>query len=400
MVNKLRNVSIMLDIGMPLAVLVIFFPPCFIWYAGSLMSLIYLIQKAIFLLCAMYFVKYCLYKNKFLVSLLTYIIWIILITYRQGNSIESFGTYLNIFSVCVITVYCMERNPLKFTGFVSFVLSVLLLFNTLLWKEGGMYVNANGQASFVLGTKTSITEYQIVACCFIWLYYSLLPIKKKIKAISLWIILLLSLILWNFRQPISTSIICLGLFAGLIILQHFRIKAVDAVLKYGFGAILVLNIGIVFFNAQMLFSNFITGVMHENADLNYRTSIWQVVLTKIADSPWIGHGVNSGTFFSIGVGTSSINQATHNCLLYFVFTAGVLGTVYLFLICFFMLRKSGIETALGRIFHISIICFGMLWITEQIKGYELFFMCLLAGACIAPNTEQISEKTYIFQKEF
>ena len=107
----------------------------------------------------------------------------------------------------------------------------------------------------------------------------------------------------------------------------------------------ILNVGIVFFNAQMLFANFITNVLHESADLNYRTAIWQIVMAKIAESPVIGHGLNMGNVsFAIGQGIAGINQATHNGILYFVFSSGIIGTVYILGICFLLLRKTNQRT--------------------------------------------------------
>lgn len=382
MKSNMKKVRIMLDVVMPVAILLLFVPPCMTWYAGKFMPLVYLFQKIIFLICVFYFFKYRLFDNKYFVLLLIYIIWIILVTYIRGNSLAEIGSYLNIFSLCTITIYCLERDPLKYTGFVSAILTLLLFINTLLWKEGGMYINSNGQMGFVLGTKTSLTEYQIVACCYIGLFYALLPNKRKFNAVILWLMVFLSIVIWNIFQPISTSILCLVLFFGLMIWQKFRTKVADIVLKYGFGIMLILNIGIVFFNAQIFFGNFITEILHESADLNKRTLIWQVVLKRIYDSPVIGHGVNTNTYFAIGGGIAGINQATHNCLLYLIFISGILGTLYFLALCFNVLYKSGIDTVAGRIFHISLMCFGMLWITEQLKGFELFFICILAGVCI------------------
>ena len=73
----------------------------------------------------------------------------------------------------------------RIIGYTSIVFTLLLLFNTILWKDGGMYVNNSGQMSFELGTKTSLTEYQIAACGFIGTYFTLLPKHKKKNAVIL-----------------------------------------------------------------------------------------------------------------------------------------------------------------------------------------------------------------------
>ena len=331
-----------------------------------------------------------MYRNKYMVALLSYIVWLILVTYLNGMQIGEIGSYLNVFSCCVVYVYCLERNPQRIIGYTSIVFTLLLLFNTILWKDGGMYVNNSGQMSFVLGTKTSLTEYQIAACGFIGTYFTLLPKHKKKKAVILGLCVVYSVIVWNIHEPISTSEMCLAVFFVILILGALGGKIGEAVLKWGFLGMNILNVGIVFFNAQMLFANFITNVLHESADLNYRTAIWQIVLAKIAESPVIGHGLNMGNVsFAIGQGIAGINQATHNGILYFVFSSGIIGTVYILGICFLLLRKTNQRTAAGRVFCAMMICFSTLWITEQLKLYTVFFICLLLGRCVDIMGEEI-----------
>lgn len=60
-----------------------------------------------------------------------------LVTYLNGMQIGDIGSYLNVFSCCVVYVYCLERNPQRIIGYTSIVFTLLLLFNTILWKDGG-----------------------------------------------------------------------------------------------------------------------------------------------------------------------------------------------------------------------------------------------------------------------
>lgn len=114
------------------------------------------------------------------------------------------------------------------------------------------------------------------------------------------------------------------------------------------------------------------------------------MLAKIAESPVIGHGLNMGNVsFAIGQGIAGINQATHNGILYFVFSSGIIGTVYILGICFLLLRKTNQRTAAGRVFCAMMICFSTLWITEQLKLYTVFFICLLLGRCVDIMGEEI-----------
>lgn len=238
----------MVDILMPVSILLIFYPPCLQWYASGVMSIVFLLQKGLFLVCAAYALKYRMYRNKYMVALLSYIVWLILVTYLNGMQIGEIGSYLNVFSCCVVYVYCLERNPQRIIGYTSIVFTLLLLFNTILWKDGGMYVNNSGQMSFVLGTKTSLTEYQIAACGFIGTYFTLLPKHKKKKAVILGLCVVYSVIVWNIHEPISTSEMCLAVFFVILILGALGGKIGEAVLKWGFLGMNILNVGIVFFN--------------------------------------------------------------------------------------------------------------------------------------------------------
>lgn len=377
---RIRKVSIMLDLTLPLAIVTIFFPPCLSYYASGLVSILYLLQKCIFLLCLIYFFKYKMYRNMYFIFMMGYVIWALFVTLLNGNSIGTIGEFLNLFSIGVISIFCIKLNPSKYSRLIAIWFTLLLTLNTFLWRDGGMYINANGQMSFVLGTKTSLTEYQLVAFYFISVYFGLLPRNRKWKAILLCLLSFFSVIIWNTRQPITTSIICFVLFVALLICQVREMKIMDKIWKFGFWLINMINIGIIFWNIQLLFSNFITNVLHESADLSLRTSIWQLVIAQITEKPWIGHGLNSNTYFAIGAGVASINQATHNGLLYFWFTTGIIGMVYICLLYFVASIKAGNETFIGRMFHIVMICFATLWIAEQIKGYALFFLCLLGGA--------------------
>ena len=93
---NLRRASLMVDILMPVSILLIFYPPCLQWYASGVMSIVFLLQKGLFLVCAAYALKYRLYRNKYMVALLSYIVWLILVTYLNGMQIGDIGSYLNV----------------------------------------------------------------------------------------------------------------------------------------------------------------------------------------------------------------------------------------------------------------------------------------------------------------
>lgn len=393
---KTLRKSFMLDLMMPIALILLFIPQCMNWYAPNLMYFIFFLQKGIFLICALYFIRFYLFRNKLFWLLTIFLFWLILVTWINGDSLGDLGSILNVLSGCIIAMYCISRNPKKYISYVAVIVVLLLFLNTILWKEGGMYLNSNGQESYVLGTKTSITYYQITAGCFVGLYEEFVSDKKKYKVAILHILFLLSVIIWNIRQPISTSILCLAVYYLLLLLKNLKFLIIDKIYKFGFIATIALNIGIVFFNAQLLFSNFITNVLHENADLSNRTTIWKIVLSSISSNPVIGHGLNTGIHFSFDTGTSSINQNTHNFLLYLVFISGIIGAVYFLLVCFYTIRKTYIlDISISRILTMTLICFGMMWITEQINTFDKLFLCLIVCYCAAEFRSTDRSKVYL-----
>lgn len=391
---NLRRVELMLDLIMPIAMVLFFLPPALSWYAPTVVSIASLIQKGLFIVCFWYFIRFRIFTNKSVYLILGYLVWLLAVTVLRGDSLPSVGGYMNVFCICVISIYCLQRNPEKYIRWMALIFTALLFLNALFWQPGGMYVNANGQASFMLGTKTSLTEYQIPACCFVALLFYLRPSKKRLLPKILAVILIVSLLYWNLNQPISASIMCLAVFVGLMIVMPMKSRLVKKGFQWGFWIVNAINVAIVFFNAQVFFRGFITNVLHESADLNARVPIWQIVILRISESPIWGHGVNSNIFFAPTAGMEGVNQAAHNGLLNFLFIGGIIGTVIMFVACAVALKKANASTKIGRIICISLICFACLWIAEQIKYYETLFSVLLVAYFME---DSVKEPTLVLQ---
>lgn len=392
MIGKLNRVNLMTDLVMPLAIMIFIYPNAVTQYP-AIVSCITFLWDVLFYICVLYFVRFGEYKNIYIISWLIFFAWIIIVSGIVSKTIPSMQTYRNYFCILLTAGYCMKKCPKKFISWVATVMTVWIMFNTLLWKAGGMYINANGQAAFFLGTKTSLTCYQITGCCFIWLLYCIASKKEKKYALFLWSVMVVSVIVWNIREPISTSIVCLSIFALFVLLMNSKLYFADVILKMGFPITLFLNVGIVFFGFQNLFASLITNTLNESMTLNNRTLIWKVVISKIVDSPVIGHGTETNTIFSIDNGISLINKSPHNFLLYLIFVTGTIGTVYFLFLCFWTLKRAGTSNIYGRIIHITFIAFGFMWITEQLKTYDMFIFCMIAGMySLELDTRKIGKK--------
>lgn len=374
--NKGQKMDIMGNFIMPLAV-------CFIMCNQIVVNRSMLYQRffkpitlLIFVSCMLYFFICNMFLKAYYWLWIAFFAWLLIISQVVSNRISINATYryLNCVSLMVISSYCICKCALHYTQFMSWFFTLLLLLNTLLWRPNGTYINSNGQLCFVLGTKTGVTYFQILGCFFLSLYYYFLPQKRKSRAVVCGVIMALSLAVWNILQPISTSIVCFVLFFGLILAVFMKIKIANPILKFGFYGSLALNVGIVFFRIQNYFEKVIVGILGETLTFNNRIFIWATVLNKIADRPIMGHGTETNTYFAPFEGISTINQSTHNHLLYLVFVVGIAGCIYYLILCIMSLIKTRRLGYCSKAIRIIYICFGFMWITEQLKGFEMFIM--------------------------
>lgn len=117
--------------------------------------------------------------------------------------------------------------------------------------------------------------------------------------------------------------------------------------KVTFILIFLLNMLIVVFKVQYLFSDFLTNILHKSPTLSGRTYIWDQILKDVKDNPFLGIGMQSVDFDKMHFFESSgIYQLEflkvahgHNSIMTVLYRSGILGTL-VYLYCIYIAIKK------------------------------------------------------------
>jgi O-antigen ligase len=321
-----------------------------------------------------------MYKERFLVAYLGFFAFLMAISAFMNKSVTlSFDQFMLNFSTAVIVCYGIRYCPKKLTGFLSVIASVWICLNAITWKPGGAFLTSNGQEGFFFGTKTTITYYQIFTLFFLDLYMEILK-KKSLFIRLLKLLVIVSLVYYYIVQPISTSAICLAIYLlSFVLIKYFK-NISKFVLNKGFWITCGANFLLVFSDFEKYFANFIVNVLKEDITLNHRSLIWEVVLNKIKQSLFFGHGFDSSITFTLSEFTS-YNQSAHNQFLSWLFLGGIFGFLFImFLIHIVRSRnKFNPNNGYANIVLITFLQLSFLWISEQYNSYMFFTAFMIAS---------------------
>ena len=333
----------------------------------TLYVLILKLCKPYLLLCIFLLIFEKMYKEPIVLIWLFIVVFMNLINWVNTGNLFS-TTNVSYYITAIIMTSYMAINDSEFLlKCLNYFFTALLIINTLLWRPGGTFVDSYGQASFVIGTKTSITYYQIAACLFAYVFFK----TEKNKNIGRIILeaLLLNLVIYNFLQHISTSITCLCIFVMLIALDTFWPNISKLALRYLFWIITSINILIVIFRIQNYFEFLIVDVLGEDLTMSYRIYIWDEVISYIMQKPFFGYGKYSGITF-----INSYNTSCHNQLLGWAFCFGIIGFILMMALCVWIMTKYRIDDIRGRISRTIFVLFSFLWISEQMLSDNIFII--------------------------
>lgn len=355
---------------MPLSVFVTCYPYMVVKFPVVFLFLLNIV-KPLLIISLIYFLNDLDIKKIYIPFFIILFCWIEFVSRVNGVQGISEGQKYMLILVIVLAATSMKISPRIFITFLAYYFSSMILINTLLMRPGGTFLNSNGQISYFIGTKTTITYYQIVAIVLIELYGFLLVETEKWKAEILSFIIIVSLVVYNIRQPISASKLCLAIYILLLVVRKVNYKMFKLVVKYGFYIFLLLNILIVFFRIQYLFSYIIVDILDEDLTLDGRTYIWNEVMLYFLQSPIIGWGETIPFTF-----VSSINTSAHNQILGWLVHYGIIGTVYLMANCIYIISHKT-DDNLQSIVRMGFTLFSAYWIVEQMINLQLFFLILV-----------------------
>lgn len=282
---------------------------------------------------AIYFYKVC--KNgkisKYLFAWACLSLYFLLIMIINGNlsDIDQWG-YLTLM-VCnyiLIIEWCAQNNYLKeMLTALSAVCLIFIFINAislLAFPDGiipskAIYDNGDGDYYF-LGIKTAYTSYIFVALSA----SGICLIKYRMKKLC---VLTIVLSVFNILYAnISTGIVCL--FALLILILIKRVFKIQVTMNFVLAVTIILNVAVIIFDAQYMFSGVIENILHKSMTLTGRTDIWRNALVQIKNQSLIatifGNGiVNGGSFVAFGNGF----WPAHNQWIQNIFEYGILGTL-------------------------------------------------------------------------
>lgn len=318
-------------------------------------------------LCLFLFVYKKLYKDKAVLVWVLFLVYINIVTRVNSGSFEGNAALSNFLAAAVLGGYMCKHDKDYFLRSITYYYTVVMALNTLLWRPGGTFTNSYGQMSFVIGTKTMITYYQLIAFLFAYVFFK--TEKNKVKGSVVLGINLLSVLIYDILQRISTSIVCLALFVIMVLLDTFLPKISRMVLVSAFWILNILDVAIVVFRIQYIFEYFLVDVLHEDLTFDNRTYLWDEVLEHISNNPIWGYGHRSQITFLNGV-----NRSTHNQLLGWAFYLGIVGLLIMFGFAVWLMTKYSIHDVRGRIARMTYILCAAMWISEYWMAYPIYIL--------------------------
>lgn len=362
----------------------------------SLHNILGLVRYVAFAVAIPMVFYYRIYKDKVFLLLTALMAWIGISSMVYSHRLPETFLYNTriMFTLLVFAGFGARKMPRFFVGSFAGMYALWLFLQGITWKQGGLYLNTNGQLTFFLGTKTSMTYYFIPGLLFILVYMEMTRFNKPLYSRIFFLMAVVGSTLYLTRQPISTAILCAALLAiGIYVVEkHPRIG--KPVMKYGFTATGVICILFVYNIIQKMFSFIIVDLLNESLELNGRKQIWEQVLHYIYKRPILGYGYSSGIRFDVW---QDYNTSTHNFYLFLIFSAGLIGLL-IFLYAIWTIHKKllgNINSRIVRYILLTLIIINIECITEECCFNAMYFSVL----ALASNVEYILPKRKKFNAD-
>ena len=336
----------------------------------------------VFCMVAMRFMRNHIKVDKLLVFALIYRLSMLPQTLLRGGEILDWG-YYTLTLLALVGYYETlkdDKERLEVIDNVAFLILFYLIINllVLLAYPGGLF-----EGLFFLGYRTRIVEVfitGIVASAYI-------DCKQQGSSFRTWAICLIGLIqiikLW-----VATALVGLGaLILSYVVLSRLPSFCKPSMFRvitcFGF----VLTIAFCFFNANLIFSDFIQIVLHKSASLSDRTAIWAIAIEMIEASPLFGYGiVDNGNHILWVTSWSSMYWQAHNTILQILLDGGLIGLFSYIALLFHVssqLKRAQITGKLLAVFLSAWIALNIMSISEifVLQNYYFLFFLLVLAAC-------------------
>lgn len=259
------------------------------------------------------------------------LLWILLIAtlLNNGSLMQYFIIWGGFFGVVLLIELFIQQSPRELLLALKIVLASLILLNmaTVVLFPDGIWRTTHNESwrityegYWLLGHRNNFGTpilATILACAVsdTVLYKKIRVSTVLISAAALYSVV----ITWSATSLITTV---LAIAIVFVVSTGLKLKVIKPIyLVAGYAA---ADVGIVFFNIQMLFKDFIEKVLNRSADLTGRTQLWEIVKSKILDNPLIGRGIQRSE--NNGLTEYNINYVhAHNGELDILYNSGCLG---------------------------------------------------------------------------
>lgn len=287
----------------------------------------------------------------------------------SGDIAKSIYYTVSFVSLYLLFEYYYQKD--KLNVLIVSLQSVFLCYLIINLVLALMYPDGFGNLVFFLGYRTRFTDYAFALIIISALRYT---IDKKNNILFLCVIVS---VLNLFLKWIATGLFAVGFFFALLFFGRKIVKKVKRVSFRPFYWIsLVLTYLIVRFNIQEKFSWFIETVLHKNANLTFRTMLWENSIQVIKEKIVFGHGLieNNGNFVWNGW---TYTQA-HNQILQSMYECGAVGTILLFAFIYFCCNKLKLNDKRGVVLGTGVFVYLIIMIVEiymyYMPTYSILFL--------------------------
>lgn len=277
----------------------------------------------------------------------------------------------------------LKRDSIQLLQCIYIILMVSSAINLITCFTNGI-TQVGVTSYFFLGMRTRFTDSAVplVVIAFLLSWVMKKKIVSKITIITFSVVALQLIMQWVATGVFVVFILC------LLVLLFWR-KSILFSVWIGMFSMIMLNVGVVFYNIQNYFSFIIVDILHKSLTLHGRTPIWQSALYSMQGHFKFGFGESTDGGF-VQVLWANRPAPAHNMILQIIHDGGLVSAVLL-LLCFCI---AGLQLSKYRheevssILSIGITVMGLAMLTEISSYYAYFYVIPV----IAFNVNTIIDK--------
>lgn len=333
-----------------------------------------------------------------MIAIAFYLIWNIGLTLVLETTINSLAvrTLLVAFSLLFLLSRTKSQNylGLKALRDYLFIIVILNMIMELLYFGGFTTDRRGWQDIYLLGNANSYV-FTFLLALSAENVYSLLEYKKigkrgYILVFAEWISFYL-----GGESTSAAGMLCVTLY--LLMMVAIRSRFVRAM--FGFGSkrafiliLCVLTLFIVMVNTSTIYQllEFIGIEQTDIGTFGSRVYIWRQAISRILESPVIGHGVVNGNFALSATGAL---RSGHNNFLQILYYSGIIGLSLYFASIALIIKKIrkclGLDETLSIIYFIGILLYVLAFLVEQSPFSCEFIAFLVIGVFIENNYRHV-----------